>query len=1184
MAPEAEQTGLRELEDALARGDMRGVRRVLFELTPKERDLLEARLGAQTVARLYENTRRAARAGLRGKVVVIHGIMGGRLDVVSNGSADRVWLNYFRLFLGRIADLRLAVKGEKPPVKVRVKVGGILPEYLPTITELATQWDVLPFAYDWRDDLDKAADDLAARIKAWRNGKPVHLVAHSMGGLVSRWFIRKYPDLWKQMQDPSGMQSGGRLIMLGTPNRGSLTIPLVLTGEERTVKLLETCDVKHDMPELLDILGTFLGCYEMLPSPRSAPGDDRGRLWDETAWGTVPVRASHLARAKEFHETLSEVLTPERLVYIAGYDQTTPYRIRVDKPGKFSYQETRDGDGRVPHELGLLEGVSTLWVNEAHGDLHRNAAVLDGIHGLLATGDTDSLEHSRPISRAARADTTWRPASEVDTVPEEVLAAIAKPVSRGVKGAAPATPEEGARIERELVAGFVGAGTGGVRGPALRPSREITLPPPSAPRKGPAKLEIEVVWGELTKVEADVYVCGHYENIPPQGAEKTLDRVVTLKYKDESGGMLTNLTRRGILRGSLGDVYFYQWAQPMFRHRVAAIAGMGRPGAFGPAELRSLARNLTMAVSSLPRAGTICSVLIGSGVGNMSVETAVRGLIEGMASALPSVEDAAVRTLRIVDRDLTKAVEIQRCLAELIGDALDPKLLKVRLAPEVTIGEMDEASETTCLMQALAAAATAAKHSTGPQVRALDALLAGLPISNADRARTRKVLKKFAPARDGDVRGIARRLKVSLTGPGEGDSFASTRISFVSDSEGITATAISGTAVIPLRNEALDEKLLQEAIRDMTNPKVEDVPALSLLLTRFVLPRDFRDLLKNAGQFIFEVDRKTARIHWEMIAKTVDASDPDAKTVLSLTHAVARQLRTSYSPPPAPDQPASDRRTALVVGDPGDPDQGLSLPGACEEAIEIANELEKLGVKVDRMIGAPDSSRDPRVARFPPASRLNVLNRLMQGGYDILHYAGHGAFDDKAPDTAGWLFKGGILSSRELERIDLAPRLIVANACLSGMLSDATKGGQPPAGGRSEAELLPGLADEFFRRGVRNYIGTAWPIDDLGAIEFAKTFYRALLGKGTTGTIGDALLAARKALFDQRAKFGSLWAAYQHYGDPLARLDVVTDESAEDPGAEPDRSAKSPTARGAAKRQARRSIPIRKRRPRELRQ
>src|SRR5262249_39142745 len=186
------------------------------------------------------------------------------------------------------------VKGE-PPVKPRVEVGGILPEYLPTITELATQWDVFPFAYDWRDDLDKAADDLAARIKAWRGGKPVHLVGHSMGGLVSRWFISKYPDLWKDMQDPSGLQSGGRLIMLGTPNRGSLTIPLVLSGKERTVRLLAACDIAHRLPELLDILGTFLGCYEMLPSPRPDLPDDRRKLLDGAAWGDLPVRGPHPA-------------------------------------------------------------------------------------------------------------------------------------------------------------------------------------------------------------------------------------------------------------------------------------------------------------------------------------------------------------------------------------------------------------------------------------------------------------------------------------------------------------------------------------------------------------------------------------------------------------------------------------------------------------------------------------------------------------------------------------------------------------------------------------------------------------------------------------------------------------------------------------------------------------------------
>jgi hypothetical protein len=312
------------------------------------------------------------------------------------------------------------------------------------------------------------------------------------------------------------------------------------------------------------------------------------------------------------------------------------------------------------------------------------------------------------------------------------------------------------------------------------------------------------------------------------------------------------------------------------------------------------------------------------------------------------------------------------------------------------------------------------------------------------------------------------------------------------------------------------------------------VTRLSKLLSRLVLPRDFRDLLKAPGAFVFEVDRYSSRVHWEMIAN--DALSDDA-VPLALDHPVARQLRTEYSPPPTPDRAETKPLTALVIGDPGDPEQGESLPGAASEATAVVEILQSLGVIVEAYIGAPSAGQDTRTRTFPlPAKRLDVLEKLITGGYDILHYAGHGAWDPVHPERAGWVFKGGLVSARELERIDLAPRLVVANACVSGLVSGMAAGGASVDIVR-DANLAPALADEFFRRGVRNYIGTAWEIDDLGAVEFAKTFYTALLG-AESKPVGEALLDARKALFDQADIYQSLWAAYQHYGDPSVTIAV----------------------------------------------
>jgi CHAT domain-containing protein len=115
---------------------------------------------------------------------------------------------------------------------------------------------------------------------------------------------------------------------------------------------------------------------------------------------------------------------------------------------------------------------------------------------------------------------------------------------------------------------------------------------------------------------------------------------------------------------------------------------------------------------------------------------------------------------------------------------------------------------------------------------------------------------------------------------------------------------------------------------------------------------------------------------------------------------------------------------------------------------------------------------------------------------------------------------------------------VVANACLSGLASTVTRSRSPVAV-RGETDLLPGLADEFFRRGVRDYVGTAWEVNDEGAILFAETFYDGVFPApglpAADVTYGQAMLKARRTLA-AAGLYEALWAAYQHYGDPTGSL------------------------------------------------
>ena len=81
--------------------------------------------------------------------------------------------------------------------------------------------------YDWRDDITgaplKAVKDCINAAKKWTNQSKVDIVAHSMGGIVSRLYIESY-------NLDSNSPSVDRFVMVGTPNKGSSNVYSVWEG------------------------------------------------------------------------------------------------------------------------------------------------------------------------------------------------------------------------------------------------------------------------------------------------------------------------------------------------------------------------------------------------------------------------------------------------------------------------------------------------------------------------------------------------------------------------------------------------------------------------------------------------------------------------------------------------------------------------------------------------------------------------------------------------------------------------------------------------------------------------------------------------------------------------------------------------------------------------------------------
>ena len=120
---------------------------------------------------------------------------------------------------------------------------------------------------------------------------------------------------------------------------------------------------------------------------------------------------------------------------------------------------------------------------------------------------------------------------------------------------------------------------------------------------------------------------------------------------------------------------------------------------------------------------------------------------------------------------------------------------------------------------------------------------------------------------------------------------------------------------------------------------------------------------------------------------------------------------------------------------------------------------------------------------------------------------------------------------------------------------------------------MAGLAQAFFGRGIPNFIGAGWQVDDACAEECARWFYARLMGlrsptasDGVVGTappatIGEALKQARNMALARKQRSSS-WGAYQHYGHVSDKLVAIANVAAID-ATEAATTAAAPTIRGA---------------------
>jgi CHAT domain-containing protein/pimeloyl-ACP methyl ester carboxylesterase len=515
-------------------------------------------------------------------VFVLPGIMGSHLKVGDH----RVWLDFGRLGFEGLGVLHMG--------QSNVSADGVVASgYEEMCKFLGDNNRVETFAFDWRDSVNTQADELARKIsKELESHKnPVRILAHSMGGLVARALIARHEGLWKKL-----IARGGRLVMLGTPNRGSYVIPRLLFRVDRTLKLLALLDIRNNRAELSRIIAGFRGVLEMLPD------DPQEKYFDSTWWKpwngqAAQPDAGELKRAFATRAALAGAIDVKNMVYVAGSAPQTPVGFRRREDGKIEWLVNSFGDGTVPYALGLLKDktgadVPSYYVRALHGDLANFREAFEGIAELLDRGVTSRLSTDPPFSRDLGPN----------LIPDRVSISDDEPQNFPV-------PEE-------LIASALGA---------ARPRKKLAkaIPP----------LKVSVAHGDLRLTRFPVVV-GHYAGDSIVSAERVLDEQLDCRLSERA--------RLNLYPGRHGTVEIVLdlkgWPPG------AVVTGLGEVGeitadkvrgAVTEAVLRYLLRRSDIVRSGAePPPPGLSFLLIGTGGGNaLRVAESVRAIVRGVLEA-----------------------------------------------------------------------------------------------------------------------------------------------------------------------------------------------------------------------------------------------------------------------------------------------------------------------------------------------------------------------------------------------------------------------------------------------------------------------------------------------------------------------------------------------------------------------
>jgi pimeloyl-ACP methyl ester carboxylesterase len=253
--------------------------------------------------------------------------------------------------------------------------------------------NLFEFPYDWRRDNRVAARRLQRQggewLKAWRDSSGAQdaklvLVGHSMGGLISRYFLECL-DGWRDTRT---------LVTFGTPYRGSLNALDTLVNGKK-IKFLDLTDVARSFTSIYQLLPTYPCYVDDSAEPARVDEADIPNLDRGKAKAGLDFHRDIAAAVDEHRKVPEYVGDGYELARIVGFKQPT-HQSAVPDGDRVQLLRTIEnedpgGDGTVPRPsatpLEHENDEGATFSAEKHASLQNDDHLLLQLAGVL-TGHT----------------------------------------------------------------------------------------------------------------------------------------------------------------------------------------------------------------------------------------------------------------------------------------------------------------------------------------------------------------------------------------------------------------------------------------------------------------------------------------------------------------------------------------------------------------------------------------------------------------------------------------------------------------------------------------------------------------------------------------------------------------------------------------------------------------------------